>query len=159
MESTMTFKRGLSGNSLGNRHHTRHLLNQRFLQALLLDFDAHGREAIEECRKQSPLGYVKVLGHLVPRELKIEQNQSVKAMSDEQLEQAIAVVQAMLEQRAGGGATVIEGTAETIRMLGPDELEQPQRKRPNPLLAHTNTAVGPIERKPRKREVPPPSRA
>ncbi len=48
------------------------MLNQRFLQALRLDFDAHGREAIEECRKQSPLGYVKVLGHLVPREMKVE---------------------------------------------------------------------------------------
>jgi hypothetical protein len=107
MESTMTFKRGLSGNSLGNRHHTRHLLNQRFLQALLLDFDAHGREAIEECRKQSPLGYVKVLGHLVPRE-QIEQNQSVKAMSDEQLEWAIATVQAMLEQRAAESAKLVE---------------------------------------------------
>jgi hypothetical protein len=75
MESTMTFKQGVSGNPHGNRHHTRHRLNQRFLEMLLLDFDAHGREAIEECRKQSPLGYVKVLGHLVPRELKVEQNQ------------------------------------------------------------------------------------
>jgi hypothetical protein len=61
------------------------LLNQRFLQALLLDFDAHGREAIEECRKQSPLGYVKVLAHLVPREMKVEHSQSLKSMSDEEL--------------------------------------------------------------------------
>jgi hypothetical protein len=108
MESVTMFRQGSSGNALGNRHHTRHLLNQRFLQALLLDFDAHGREAIEKCRKQSPLGYVKVLGHLVPRELKIEQNQSVKAMSDEQLEWAIATVQAMLEQRAAESAKLVE---------------------------------------------------
>lgn len=116
----MTFRRGDSGNRLGNRHHTRHLLNQKFLQALLLDFDAHGREAIEECRKQSPLGYVKVLGHLVPRELKIEQNQSVKAMSDEQLEQAIEVVQAMLEQRAGESAKLIEGSGEPAALPAPE---------------------------------------
>src|SRR6516162_8520410 len=82
--SAMTFRRGVSGNPHGNRHHTRHLLNQRFLQALLLDFEAHGREAIEECRKQSPLGYVKVLGHLVPRESKIEHSQSLKSMSDQE---------------------------------------------------------------------------
>jgi hypothetical protein len=63
-----------NGNPHGNRHHTRHLLNQKFLQALLLDFEAHGREAIEECRKQSALGYVKVLGHLVPREHKVGSN-------------------------------------------------------------------------------------
>jgi hypothetical protein len=85
---------------------------------LLLDFDAHGREAIEKCRKQSPLGYVKVLGHLVPRELKVEQNQYVKAMSDEQLEEAIAAVQAMLEQRAGESAKLIEGRTQEARPSG-----------------------------------------
>src|SRR5262245_9425561 len=80
MESAMTFRQGTSGNPHGNRHHTRHLLNHRFLQALLLDFDAHGREAIEKCRKQSALGYVKVLAHLVPREMKMEHSQIVKSM-------------------------------------------------------------------------------
>jgi hypothetical protein len=64
----------------------RGLAYQRFLQALLLDFDAHGREAIEECRKQSPLGYVKVLGHLIPREMKVQLSQSLKSMSDEELD-------------------------------------------------------------------------
>ena len=29
----MTFKRGVSGNPHGNRHRTRHLLNQEFMQA------------------------------------------------------------------------------------------------------------------------------
>jgi hypothetical protein len=53
----------------------------------LLDFEAHGREAIEECRKQSPLGYVKVLGHLVPREMKVQHSQVLKTMSDEDLYQ------------------------------------------------------------------------
>src|SRR5207245_3389045 len=100
------------GNPAGNRHH-RHLLNQKFLQALLLDFDAHGREAIEECRKQSPLGYVKVLGHLVPRELKIERSQSLKSMSDEELDAAIEYVRGMLAARAAEGAKVIECAVET----------------------------------------------
>ena len=43
MESTMTFKQGVSGNPHGNRHRTRHLLNQEFMQALLLHFRQHGR--------------------------------------------------------------------------------------------------------------------
>jgi hypothetical protein len=80
------------------------LLNQRFLQALLLDFDAHGREAIEECRKQSPRGYVKVLGHLVPREMKVQHSQSFKSMSDEELDAAIEHLRGMLATRAGDGA-------------------------------------------------------
>ena len=99
-----------------NRHHTRHLLNQRFLQALLLDFEAHGREAIEECRKQSPLGYVKVLGHLVPREAKIEHSQSLKSMSDQELDAAIEYVRGMLAARAGE----IEGTPELDALPAPN---------------------------------------
>jgi hypothetical protein len=83
------------------------------LQALLLDFDAHGREAIEECRKHSPLGYVKVLGHLVPREMQVEHSGGVKAMTDEQIERGIELIKQMLAEReAGASAKVIEGEAE-----------------------------------------------
>ena len=156
MESAMTFKQGVSGNPHGNRHRTRHLLNQRFLQALLLDFEAHGREAIEECRKQSPLGYVKVLGHLVPREARIEHSQSLKSMSDEELEAAIEYVRAMLAAHAGNGAKVINGAGGLAALPARADVEQPQRKRPNRLLEQADTAVGPQERKSRKR-VPSPA--
>ena len=151
----MTFRRGVSGNPHGNRHHTRHLLNQRFLQALLLDFEAHGREAIEECRKQSPLGYVKVLGHLVPREAKIEHSQSLKSMSDQELDAAIEYVRGMLAARAGDEAKVIiEGTAEAVALPTPAGHEHPKRK-PNRLMMEAGTAIGPRERKPRKVPSPP----
>ena len=156
MESAMTFKQGVSGNPHGNRHRTRHLLNQRFLEALLLDFEAHGREAIEECRKQSPLGYVKVLGHLVPRETRVEHSQSLKSMSDEELEAAIEYVRAMLAAHAGNGAKVINGAGGLAALPARTDVEQPQRKRPNRLLEQADTAVGPQERKPRKR-VPSPA--
>jgi hypothetical protein len=159
MESAMTFRQGVSGNPHGNRHRTRHLLNQRFLQALLLDFDAHGREAIEECRKQSPLGYVKVLSHLVPHEMKLEHSQSLKSMSDEELEAAIEYVRGVLAAHAGDGPKVVEATAETVALPAPAEVERPQRKRPNRLLEHADTAVGPRERNPRKRKVPSPPAA
>jgi hypothetical protein len=100
------------GNPHGNRHHTRHLLNQKFLQALLLDFEAHGRS-----RKHSPLGYVKVLGHLVPREMQIEHSGGVKAMSDEQIERGIELIKEMLAEREAAANAVIEGEAEVIPSL------------------------------------------
>src|SRR5258707_10333249 len=134
-------------NPHGNRHHTRHLLNQRFLHALLLDFDAHGREAIEECRKQSPLGYVKVLGHLVPHEMKVEHSQIVKSMSDQELEATIEYIRSMLAAQAGD--KVIEGTAEAVALPAP--------KRPNRLMMEADTAVGPREPRPRQRQAPSPS--
>jgi hypothetical protein len=125
---------------------------------LLLDFEAHGREAIEQCRKQSPLGYVKVLGHLVPHEMRVERSQLLKSMSDEELEAAIEYVRGMLAARAGDGA-IIEGTAEPLALAAPAEPEQPRRKRPNRLLEHADSAVGPKERRPRQRKVPSPASA
>ena len=49
MESAMTFRQGVSGNPHGNRHHTRHLLNQEFIQALLLSsVVSEGKRASEK---------------------------------------------------------------------------------------------------------------
>ena len=60
-----------------------------------------GKKAIEKVARNQPGVYLKILALLVPRELKLEHSGGVKAMSDEQLEQAIEAIQAMLEQRAG----------------------------------------------------------
>src|SRR6516164_4132360 len=111
MESAMTFKQGLSGNPHGNRHHTRHLLNQEFMQALLLHFRQHGKKAIEKVARNQPAVYVKILALLVPREMQIEQTNRIKQMTDEEIEQAIEAIQTMLAARAGEAAKVIEGTA------------------------------------------------
>jgi hypothetical protein len=48
---------------------------------------------------------------LVPREMKVKHSGGVKAMTDEQLEAGIEAIQAMLEQRAVEGATLIEPAA------------------------------------------------
>jgi hypothetical protein len=100
----------------------------------LLHFREHGKKAIEKVAREQPASYVKNLALLVPREHKVEHSNSLKNMTDEQLEQAIEMVKQMLEARAGDGAKVIEGTAEPVVMLGPAELEQPQHKRSNRLL-------------------------
>src|SRR5262249_35320122 len=65
-------RRGV-GNPAGNRHHTRHLLNQEFMQALLLHFRQHGKKAIEKVAREQPAAYLKILALLVPREHKVEQ--------------------------------------------------------------------------------------
>jgi hypothetical protein len=56
---------------------------------------------------------VKVLGHLVPREMQIEHSGGVKSMTDEQIERGIELIKEMLAQReAGANAKVIEAEAE-----------------------------------------------
>ena len=128
----MTFKQGLSGNPHGNRHRTRHLLNQEFMQALLLHFRQHGKKAIEKVARNQPAVYLKILALLVPREMKLEHSGGVKAMSDEQIEEAIEAIQTMLAARAGE----IEGTAEPAALLAPSPeaaLEatlQPTKRKP-----------------------------
>jgi hypothetical protein len=125
---------------------------------LLRDFRQGGPAAIAKVRKYQPAAYMKICALLVPREMRVEPSQSLKSMSDEELDAAIAAVRQMLEDRAAEGAKVIEGAVETAALPAPAELEQPQRKRPNRVLDHADTAVGPKERRPRKR-VPSPASA
>ena len=70
--------------------------------------------AIEKVRKTQPAAYMKICALLVPREMKVEHAGGVKAMSDDQIEEAIAAIQAMLDARA---AQVIEGQAEVVPSL------------------------------------------
>ena len=155
----MTFRRGVSGNPHGNRHRTRHLLNQEFMQALLLHFRQHGKKAIEKVARNQPAVYVKILALLVPREMQIEQTNRIKQMTDEEIEQAIEAIQTMLAARAGEAAKVIEGTAEPAALPAPNgpspeaALEatlEPTKRKPNRLMMEADTAIGPRERKPSK---------
>jgi hypothetical protein len=49
--------------------------------------------------------------------MQIEHSGTIKQMSDEQIEEAIAAIQAMLDARAGDAAQVIEGEAEVVPSL------------------------------------------
>jgi hypothetical protein len=80
---------------------TRRSFNKDFSFALAADFKKHGAAAIEKVRKQQPAAYMKICALLMPREMKVEQAGGVKAMSDEQIEEAIAAIEAMLAARAG----------------------------------------------------------
>jgi hypothetical protein len=130
---------------------TRRSFNKDFLLALAADFRKHGAAAIEKVRKQQPAAYMKICALLVPREMKVEHRNAIKAMSDEQIEAAIEVIQTMLDQRAGEGTKVIEGTAETIALPAPDVFPDG----PNKVMDAADSAVGARKRKPHK--VPSPA--
>jgi Family of unknown function (DUF5681) len=146
---TNLWQLGQSGNPAGRLRGSRNKLSEEVICALLRDFREHGQKAIAKVRRTQPAAYLKVLALLVPREHKVEYSNSLKNWTDEELEAGIDLVKQMLESRAAASGAVIEATAETVALPAPAELEQPQRKRPNRLLEHTNTAVGPIERRPR----------
>jgi hypothetical protein len=139
----------------GNRHRTRHLLNQEFMQALLLNFRHEGKRAIEKVARNQPAAYLKILALLVPREHKVEHSNALKNLSDEQLEAMIAYLETSLAAQAGGPVKVIEGMIEptTVPATALPVLEPPKRK-PNRLMIEVDTAIGPQERIPRKMRPP-----
>jgi hypothetical protein len=87
----------------GSPEATRRLVNKAFLEALAKDFREGGAEAIAKVRKEQPAAYMKICALLVPREMKVEHSQSLKSMTDEELDEAIAAVRAMLDERAKQG--------------------------------------------------------
>jgi hypothetical protein len=136
---------------------SRNKLSEEVICALLRDFREHGQKAIAKVRRTQPAAYLKVLALLVPREHKVEYSNSLKNWTDEELEVGIDLVKQMLESRAAASGAVIDGTAETVALPPPAALERPKRK-PNRLMMEVDTAIGPQERKPRKR-VPSPASA
>ena len=111
------FAPGWSGNPGGSLEATRRSFNKDFLLALAADFKKHGAAAIEKVRKTQPAAYMKICALLVPREMKLEHSGGVKAMSDEEIEQTIAAIRAMLDVRVDDAAQVIEGEAEVVPSL------------------------------------------
>jgi len=131
-------------------------LNGEFIAALLRDFRQGGPKAIERVRRTQPASYLKILALLVPREHKVEHNNLIKELTDEQLEGMIEFIKTSLEAQAAGSIKVIEGMIEptTAPATSLPVLEPPKRK-PNRLMMEAETAIGPRERKPRK--VPSPA--
>jgi hypothetical protein len=112
------FAPGVSGNPGGSPEATRRAFNKRFLLDLAEDWQQHGREVFKRVRRESPASYLKVCAMLVPREMKLEPSGGVKAMTDEELEQSIEILKALIAERdAGVNAKVIEGEAEVVPSL------------------------------------------
>lgn len=95
------FKPGQSGNPGGMAKGTRQKLNGDFVRALSKDFDSHGVEAIERARLEDPMGYVKVIASLLPKQ--VEQTQPLDDLTDAELVAGIALLRARLTGAPGKG--------------------------------------------------------
>ena len=147
------WQRGVSGNPAGRPRGSRNKLTEAVVCALLRDFSEHGEKAIAKVRRDQPGVWLKIIAMVIAREQRVENSNPLKDLTDGQLEAMIEYIEAALGAKAGDQAKVIEGIAEPTALPAP-ELE-PQRKRPNRLLEHADSAVGPKERMPRKVRSPP----
>jgi hypothetical protein len=114
---TNLWQPGQSGNPAGRLRGSRNKLSEEVICALLRDFREHGQKAIARVRRTQPAAYLKICALLVPKEMKLEHTNSLSRLSDEQLDQAIEAIEAMLARQAGEEAKVIEAIAEPAALL------------------------------------------
>ena len=105
--------------------------------------------------RDQPGIYLKVLALLMPRQDKLEHTNTIKTMTDEELESAIGFLHEMMAAQAVESAHLVEMKAEPAALPAPGG-QSPEKlsskRKPNRLMLETDTAVGPRERTPRKRE-------
>ena len=65
------FKPGQSGNPKGRPKGARNRLGTQFLEALEVDFNEHGAQAISQVREKKPEVYMQVVADLLPKEASI----------------------------------------------------------------------------------------
>lgn len=77
-------------------------LTALFLNRLADDFQEHGKAALVEAREKDPMGYIKAIAALMPKQ--IEATQPLDDMGDAELLAAIALLRTRLTDNAGEGS-------------------------------------------------------
>src|SRR5262245_26653935 len=128
---------GGSGNPRGpyapSRERAR--FSSEFISALLRDFREGGPAAIAKVRKYQPAAYMKICALLVPREMKLEHSGGVKAMTEEQIVDAIAAIEGFLARRSGEQAKIIEAMPEPAALPAPARKTKRKRRKSDVGLA------------------------
>lgn len=89
----MKFQPGQSGNPAGRPKGSRDAITKDFLKALKEDFDEFGKEAIALAREEDPLGYVKVIAGLIPKDINLNTKDGVfDELSDDELSTIISTL-------------------------------------------------------------------
>ncbi len=110
-QAATQFKPGQSGNPGGKPLHARTKLNNAFMTAMANDFQEHGIAAIKAAREADPMGYVKAVASLMPKQ--IEQSQPLDELTDAELTAGIALLRARLTGGAGEGSEQAAGLSQT----------------------------------------------
>ena len=82
---------------------TPHRLTAGFLDALCADFEAHGANAIRNCREEQPHGYLRLIAGLLPKDVDFNKNR-LKDIADDELD----LVMGLLREHAARSADAAE---------------------------------------------------
>lgn len=92
---------GASLNPAGRPKGSRNKLNEKFIEALYEDFQAHGEEAIAEVRQTDPGSYLRIVASLVPKQLNIRDETPTTELSDDELTRVLDAVRAIQDFGSG----------------------------------------------------------
>ena len=92
---------GQTLNPGGKPKAARNRIQGAFLNALADDFDSHGKQAIVNCREKDPMGYVKAIVALMPKQF--EQSTPMEDLTDAEIVAGIALLRSQLTGSAGKG--------------------------------------------------------
>jgi hypothetical protein len=102
LQNLKPFQPGESGNPGGKAMGTRNKLNADFLNKMATDFQLYGKEAIQAAREKDPMGYVKAMCALQPKQ--IEQTRPLDDLNDAEVLALLEYLRGRITQNAGTGA-------------------------------------------------------
>ena len=92
------FQTGSNGGP-GRPQGSKNKLSEKFLAALLEDFEEHGASTIASVRDGDPAAYVRIVASLVPKDFEVAVRPvSIERMSDDELMAIIAQDRARLDE-------------------------------------------------------------
>ena len=96
------WQKGRSANPGGKPKNARNRVTVKFLEVLAEDFEKNGVSAIVAARKQDPVGYIRVVAGLLPKEFVIER--PLEQLSDDELSNLIDTLRQALGPALGAGS-------------------------------------------------------
>ena len=109
------WKKGVSPNPGGKPVKSRNALSGKFFKELAADFEKHGKKAIIEARECDPMGYVKMVAGLMPKEFEI--TKPLDEVTDEQLDAAAIAIRAILNAQSDRHDEGRSGEAQPAEVL------------------------------------------